>query len=415
MGMMDREYLKQIVAPLLDWFCENARELPWRDMSAIESWKRQFGSGISEKRSTDGSRQFPGRKGDPEEKGTFSRTAYPASHISYCVWVSEIMLQQTRVEAVKPYFHRFLQALPDVQSLAECPEDQLLKLWEGLGYYNRVRNMQKAAIQVMEQYGGILPPDYEALLKLPGIGSYTAGAIASIAYGIPVPAVDGNVLRVISRIMEQEADISRQAVKKGMEEDLRAVEPFDCPGLFNQALMELGAVVCVPNGEPSCQVCPVAGLCQARAHGRTGELPRKAAKQSRKIENRTILVVRDGIRTILRKRPDRGLLAGLYELPNLEGHLSEAEALEYLKKQKLSPLRIQPLEPAKHIFSHVEWRMIGYLILVEDMEQISQDQDFLAVEPQRTEAEFPIPAAYAAYARYLKIRLGQEKYEGEDL
>ncbi len=413
--MMDREYLKQIVAPLLGWFCENARELPWRDMAAIETWKLHSRKRTSGKKSRDESSQVSGREGEKKEKEVFFSAAYPESRLSYCVWVSEIMLQQTRVEAVKPYFQRFLQALPDVKSLAECPEDQLLKLWEGLGYYNRVRNMQKAAVRVMEQYGGILPANYEALLKLPGIGSYTAGAIASIAYGIPVPAVDGNVLRVISRIMEQEEDISRQSVKRGMEEDLKAVEPLDCPGLFNQALMELGAVVCVPNGEPDCEHCPVAEFCLARVHGRTGELPRKAPKQRRRIEERTILVVRDGSYTILRKRPSRGLLAGLYELPNLEGHLSETEVLSYLKGWNLSPLRIQPLEPAKHIFSHVEWRMIGYLILVEDMEQASQNQDFLAVEPERTEAEFPIPAAYATYARYLKIRLGQEKYEGEDL
>lgn len=407
--------MKQIVAPLLDWFCEHARELPWRDMEAIERRKRCSGSSVLEKEKGDSPCEDPNREGRLAETGIFSGTAYPDSQLSYCVWVSEIMLQQTRVEAVKPYFHRFLQALPDVRSLAECPEDQLLKLWEGLGYYNRVRNMQKAAVQIMEQYGGSLPPDYEALLQLPGIGSYTAGAIASIAYGIPVPAVDGNVLRVISRIMEQEEDISRQSVKRGMEEDLKAIEPLDCPGLFNQALMELGAVVCVPNGEPDCGHCPVSGFCLAKAHGRIGELPRKAPKQSRRIEDRTILVVRDGSHTILRKRPRRGLLAGLYELPNLAGHLSETEILTYLKERGLSPLRIQSLEPAKHIFSHVEWRMIGYLILVEDMEQASQEQEFLVVEPERTEAEFPIPAAYVTYARYLKIRLGQEKYEGEDL
>ena len=370
--MMKKEELKQIVEPLLNWFRENARVLPWRE--------------------------------EP---------------LPYYVWVSEIMLQQTRVEAVKPYFQRFIQALPDVRELAECPEEKLLKLWEGLGYYNRVRNMQKAAQIVTENYGGQLPADYQALLDLPGIGSYTAGAIASIAYGIPVPAVDGNVLRVICRICEKEDDITKQSVKTEIEKELREIEPQDCPGMFNQALMELGATVCVPNGAPFCEKCPLAHLCLARAHDRIGDLPRKKPKQQRRIEEKTVLVIRDGVNTVLRRRPSRGLLAGLYELPNLEGHRTEEEVLGYLKERELAPLRIQALEPAKHIFSHVEWQMIGYMVLVEQMEKDDparqegwQSEKLLIVEPERTEAEYPIPAAFAAYARYLQIRLGQEKYEG---
>lgn len=385
-AMMKKDELKWIVEPLLTWFRENARVLPWRE--------------------------------DPRP---------------YYVWISEIMLQQTRVEAVKPYFQRFIQALPKIKDLAECPEEKLLKLWEGLGYYNRVRNMQKAAILVMEEYSGELPADYQALLKLPGIGSYTAGAIASIAYGIPVPAVDGNVLRVISRICELEEDITKQSVKNGMEEGLKEIEPQDCPGLFNQALMELGATVCVPNGAPFCEKCPVAHLCLARAHNRTAELPRKKPKQQRRIEEKTVLVIRDGMNTVINKRSAKGLLAGLYELPNLEGHKTKEEVIRYLKEKKLSPVRIQSLEPAKHIFSHVEWRMIGYMVLVEQMEpgkpeeghnvsekmkdKVSEEKPvgdtgkWLIIQPERTEAEYPIPAAFAAYAKYLQIRLGQEKYE----
>lgn len=193
--------LEQIVEPLLQWFDENKRILPWRQ--------------------------------DPTP---------------YHVWISEIMLQQTRVEAVKAYYARFTQALPEVADLAACPQERLLKLWEGLGYYNRVKNMQKAAIQVMEEYGGKLPADYEKLLKLPGIGSYTAGAVSSIAYGIPQPAVDGNVLRVITRITEDPEDILKQSMKRKIEENLREIMPKDRPGDFNQSLMELGATVCVPNG-----------------------------------------------------------------------------------------------------------------------------------------------------------------------
>lgn len=388
---MDTRNLQRIVNPLLAWFEENARVLPWREHP------------------------------DP-----------------YYVWVSEIMLQQTRVEAVKPFFARFTAALPDVAALAACPEERLLKLWEGLGYYNRVRNMQKAARLVMREYGGRLPERYEELLKLPGIGSYTAGAIASIAYGQAVPAVDGNVLRVISRICGNEEDISKQPVRKRFEQELLAVMPQERPGTFNQSLMELGATVCLPNGAPDCGRCPVSGLCYARRTGRQTELPLKAEKKARRVEKRTVLVIRDGSCAAVRRRPGKGLLAGLYELPNFEGHLGQDEALEAAKNYGFHPIRILPLAPAKHIFSHVEWNMIGYLVLVEepeanrfsadhcDPEDKAQAADVLSegrktgdmtdgpllfIETSRTEREYPIPAAFAAYTKYLSIRLGQEKYK----
>lgn len=366
--MMTNEELKQIVEPLLSWFQEHARILPWREQP-----------------------------------------------LPYYVWVSEIMLQQTRVEAVKPFFARFIQALPDVEALANCPEDRLLKLWEGLGYYNRVRNMQKAALCVMREYGGHLPADYEKLKKLPGIGSYTAGAVASIAYGIPAPAVDGNVLRVLSRIMESEGDIAKASVKAEFEARVMEVIPKTCPGAFNQALMELGATVCLPNGQPECGRCPAAEWCLARKHGRTDELPKKSGAKKRRIEEKTVLVMRDGVYTVLKKRPEKGLLAGLYELPNLEGHLKEEELLRYLKREEIRAVRILPLPEAKHIFSHVEWRMTGYLILTEDLEPLRGNSPFLIVEPERTEQEYPIPAAFAVYARYLQILLGQEKYREKDM
>ena len=355
--------LEQIAEPLLEWYDRNARILPWRE--------------------------------EPKP---------------YRVWVSEIMLQQTRVEAVKPFFERFISALPDVKSLAECSQDQLLKLWEGLGYYNRVRNMQKAAIKIVEQYNGEMPADYEKLLELPGIGSYTAGAVASIAFGIPVPAVDGNVLRVISRVTLSEEDILKQSGKKKREEAIKSVIPKDRPGAYNQALMELGATVCVPNGMAKCEICPLKKLCLAKKENRVMELPRKAAKKPRRLEKKTVLVIRDGEKAAIRKRPSRGLLAGLYELPNLEGHLTDAQVLAYLKEQGFSPIRIQRLEPSKHIFSHIEWQMIGYVIRVEELES-EEASGMLFVEPSRTEKEFPIPAAFGAYTDYLQIRLGQEKYE----
>ena len=230
--------LNEIVQPLISWYRQNKRILPWRDQKN-----------------------------------------------AYYTWVSEIMLQQTRVEAVKPYFLRFIGELPDVKALAECPEEKLMKLWEGLGYYNRVRNMQTAAQNVVSEYSGILPASYEELLALKGIGSYTAGAIASIAYDIPVPAVDGNVLRVFSRITEDRQDIMKQSVRRQVEEKLLGIMPKEAPGDFNQALMELGAVVCVPNGPARCTECPVAAFCRAYHHGIVDELPVKAPKKKRTIEN----------------------------------------------------------------------------------------------------------------------------------
>lgn len=371
---MDTTKLNEIVSPLLAWFSENARVLPWRS--------------------------------DPTP---------------YHVWVSEIMLQQTRVEAVKPFYARFMEALPEVRALAECPEDQLLKLWEGLGYYNRVRNMQKAAQKVMEQYHGVIPADYEELLTLPGIGHYTAGAVASIAYGQAVPAVDGNVLRVISRICENEEDIMKQSVRTYFEEQIGAVIPKDSPGAFNQSLMELGATVCVPNGAPLCMVCPVRPYCIACEKGRQSELPVKAAKKERRVEQKTVLVIRDSECAAIHRRPKKGLLAGLYELPNYQGYLEPDEVLELLKAEGLKPIRIQRLEDARHIFSHVEWQMKGYLVLVEDWEtgtdksEMRTKSDFLFVEPGRTEQEYPVPAAFAAYMKYLSVRLGQEKYNIRDM
>ena len=245
------------------------------------------------------------------------------------------MLQQTRVEAVKPYYERFLKALPDVAALAACPEDQLMKLWEGLGYYNRVRNMQKAAVTVTEEYDGLLPADYGKLLELKGIGSYTAGAIASIAYGIPVPAVDGNVLRILTRVATDDTDIMKQSFRSAVEAQLgemmreltvpeelrRALRDENVPGALNQAMMELGATVCVPNGAPLCEECPWSKMCLARAQGRVMDFPVKSKAKARRIEERTVLVIRDGEKVAIRKRPKKGLLAGLYELPNLSGAL----------------------------------------------------------------------------------------------
>ena len=345
--------LKEIIEPLLDWYDAIARVLPWRE--------------------------------EPSP---------------YRVWVSEIMLQQTRVEAVKPFFDRFLESLPGVKELAECPQDRLLKLWEGLGYYNRVRNMQNAARIVMEKYDGRMPENYEALLELPGIGRYTAGAISSIAFGIPVPAVDGNVLRVMSRLTMDEDDILKQSVKSRWEREIGVMMPQDRPGAFNQALMELGAVVCVPNGTAKCGQCPLEAFCMAREAGRIRDFPKKAPKKQRKIEKRTVLILLAGNRTAICKRPENGLLAGLYEPLNLKEHLSREQILNYLKERHISALHIQEAEESKHIFSHKEWHMAGYIVKVEEPLGRETD-DIIFVEREERKKNYPIPSAFRAYMKYM--------------
>lgn len=318
----------------------------------------------------------------------------------YRVWVSEIMLQQTRVEAVKPYYEQFLKELPTIQELAECTEERLLKLWEGLGYYNRVRNMQTAAKTVMEVYHGEFPADYEELLKLKGIGHYTAGAIASIAFGIPVPAVDGNVLRVLTRITMDDTDIMRQSFKTQMEKVLKEAMPKDAASAYNQALMELGATVCVPNGVPICEECPLKELCLAKQQGIQMNYPVKAKPKKRRIEKKTVLVIQDGSKVILSKRPKEGLLAGLYEFPNLEGHLKEKEVLNYIQEIGLVPVRIQKIEPTKHIFSHIEWHMNGYVIKVAQLEDEVSERLFL--EAEDCLKNYPVPSAFERYKRYIE-------------
>lgn len=333
----------------------------------------------------------------------------------YHVWVSEIMLQQTRVEAVKPYYKRFMENLPNIQNLAEAEEEKLLKLWEGLGYYNRVRNMQQAAKQIMEQYAGQMPGTYEQLLDLKGIGSYTAGAIASIAFGQAVPAVDGNVLRVMARYSMDARLITETKTKQSIEKALKEIIPKDRPGDFNQAMMELGAMVCVPNGTPKCTECPLQKDCQAHQNHCELEYPKKAEKKNRIIEKKTILIIQDADRTVLRKRSNSGLLAGLYEFPNMEGHCVAEEVLQYLRDRGLEPLHIKALEDSKHIFTHKEWHMKGYVIRVDELASKAKvAKEWLFVEPSQTKEEYPIPSAFAAYVPYLNIRQGKDNFETGD-
>lgn len=348
-GEREHEVLLSTVRPLTGWYRKNKRNLPWRNQAD-----------------------------------------------AYHIWVSEIMLQQTRVEAVKAYYARFLEELPNVKALAEADEDRLLKLWEGLGYYNRVRNMQKAARQIMEIHQGAFPETYEEIRALTGIGNYTAGAVASFAFGIPKPAVDGNVLRVVSRLLCSEEDIMKAGVRSRIEQKIEAVIPKDAASDFNQGLIELGAIVCVPNGAPKCDICPLADICQARAKGCQEQLPVKKKAKERRIEKRTVFIFRDNCTVAIKKRPARGLLAGLYELPNVSGHLNGQEAIDYSKSIGLTPVRIKELGAAKHIFSHVEWHMVGYEVLVDELERNCSEAMIFA-DCGELEKKYPIPAAFSAY------------------
>lgn len=298
-------------------------------------------------------RKLPWRETDPPD-------TYP-----YRVWVSEIMLQQTRVEAVIPYYQRFLKTLPDIPSLARAEDETLRKLWEGLGYYSRVRNLKKGAAEVMDRFGGQLPADIGLLKSISGIGDYTAGAIGSIAFGLREPAVDGNLLRVFSRLLAAEGDIARPAVKTAFRDLLREVlsNSRDCPsGDFNQAVMDIGATLCLPKS-PRCGDCPLASCCLAFERDQASLFPVKAEKKPRRVEERTVLLlVRDG-KVLLRQRPEQGLLAGLWEFPNLDGQCTEEEIRNFLQGQGLLPGKMVPLSSAVHLFTHIEWRMTGVLVL----------------------------------------------------
>ena len=311
----------------------------------------------------------------------------------YHVWVSEIMLQQTRVAAAVPYYERFVQELPDIPALAACEEERLLKLWEGLGYYSRVRNLQKAARIVCEQYGGQLPGDLAALKKLPGIGDYTAGAIASIGFGIPAPAVDGNVLRVFARLYNDEGDIMQPAVKAATTQKVMAQQPAEAPGDFNQALMEMGALVCTP-GQPDCAACPLQALCLGRQSGNPARLPQKAPKKARKKCELTLCLAQDAAgRWLLQKRGEQGVLAGLWQPPVLaEEALDEKKALA--AAQKLLPaavlLKEKPLK-AKHIFTHLEWHMTAYVMAVPCT---PPPEGCVWASPAQLEQEYTLPGAF---------------------
>jgi A/G-specific adenine glycosylase len=300
---------------LLNWYHQNARDLPWRTTK------------------------------DP-----------------YRIWISEIMLQQTRVDTVIPYYLRFVEQFSTIKELAYANDEKLLKLWEGLGYYSRIRNMKKAALILTEHYAGFMPEDPDILRTLPGIGLYTAGAIASIAFGFAVPAADGNVYRVMARLTGDFGDIHVSGTKKRLTDAVIQLLPSERPGDFNQALMELGALVCLPNRVALCDACPVSLLCMANAYGMTQLLPVQASKKERRTEEKTVLILSFGDQYALHKRQNTGLLAGLWELPLLDGNLSEDQCCRLLETFDIKIQSIIPWGKTRHIFSHINWELSGFRI-----------------------------------------------------
>ena len=309
----------------------------------------------------------------------------------YHVWLSEIMLQQTRVEAVKGYYARFLEALPTVADLAACPDDRLNKLWEGLGYYRRAANLKKAAGVIQTTWGGVFPTDYEQVLALPGIGAYTAGAICSIAFGQKTPAVDGNVLRVVTRLTEDLTPIDRPAFQKQVRESLAAVYPREA-GAFTQALMELGATLCGPNWEPRCEECPCRDFCGGALHGTARNFPVKPEKKAKRQEEKTVLIVSCDGRLALEKRPDGGLLAGLWQFPNVPGRLEAPQALAAAEAMGLHPRQLYYTVERTHIFTHIVWKMRGVYL-----EAAAPEGKFQWKTPEEIQAESALPTAFRQF------------------
>ena len=356
--MMDEiNELKEIVSPLLTWYHANHRKLPWRENK------------------------------DP-----------------YRVWVSEIMLQQTRVEAVIPYYERFMERCPDIASLAVCEDEELYKLWEGLGYYSRARNLKKAANIICERYEGKFPEQFEEILSLPGIGAYTAGAISSIAFEKATPAVDGNVLRVLTRLTENDHDIMDAGFRKQMTETLEKIYPERECGDFTQSLMELGAVVCVPNGLPKCEVCPVRFLCGS-CHSQTQlQYPVRKKKAARRIEKKTVLILTYEDKIAIRKRSNTGVLAGMWELPNVDGTLTKKQVLAWLAEKGFVVKDIRKISDGKkqfkHIFTHIEWHMTCWTAACES---VAKDNELTWVSVSQLEAEIALPTAFKNLLKaYLK-------------
>lgn len=334
--------LEMIVQPLIAWYDAERRILPWRE--------------------------------DPTP---------------YHVWISEIMLQQTRVEAVMDYYRRFLARFPDVSALAAADLDEVLSYWQGLGYYRRCEMLYKAAKILENEFSGEIPCDFEKLLALPGIGRYTAAAVMSIGFGKPYAAVDGNVLRVIMRVTDCEDCIDEEKTKRRVEKELTAIMPHKRTSGFTQGLMDLGATICLPSGEPKCGLCPWNSFCEGRYRAET--LPVRKAKKARKRENRTVLLLCCGNEVALKKRPAKGLLANMWEFPNETGHRTAAEI-----SQRYGGT-VKNLGSDVHIFTHLEWHMVGYAVQSAEKPVIDEVQWIKKEEI----AGYAIPSAFAFFKKEL--------------
>ncbi|CCQ94202.1 putative A/G-specific adenine glycosylase YfhQ [[Clostridium] ultunense Esp] len=315
----------------------------------------------------------------------------------YQIWVSEIMLQQTRVDTVIPYFERFMEKFPTLHHLAAAEEAEVLKAWEGLGYYSRARNLHQAVKEVEERYGGVVPDEEEELIRLPGIGPYTSGAILSIAYGKKIPAIDGNVLRVASRLFAITEDVGRESTRRKIKELLLTIIPEEAPDEFNQALMEIGALVCLPKA-PACEECPVRRYCEGKKKGIESSLPRRKKVEKVKVEQRLTLLLHSPKGVLMRKRKE-SLLHGMWEFPNWLLKKGE-NPLPFLEKE-LSLLGIplheipRPMGEVHHVFSHMIWQLSVFLLTLEERDAAREDKlgDYCWVSKERYH-ELPVPIPF---------------------
>ncbi len=348
--MVAKDVFSRLPAALLPWYCANKRELPWRGVK------------------------------DP-----------------YYIWISEIMLQQTRVEAVKGYYERFVTRLPTVKHLADVEYEILYKLWEGLGYYTRARNLKKAAEKILSQHQGVFPKSYEDVIALPGVGEYTAGAICSIAYNMPTPAVDGNVLRVAARLLNDHSPVDTASFRRYIHQMLSEVYPSDA-GIFTQALMELGATVCGPNRKAQCGACPCNSFCLSYAMGTADDLPVRLPKRNKRIEERTVFVLECNGAIALEKREEKGLLAGMWQFPNVLGKLNEQAALDLLESTGVCVREIEKTVEREHIFTHIKWVMRGVYVAVKE-----RNDKFSWFTVEQLENETALPTAFKQFCEKREV------------
>lgn len=340
----------KLIDTLLTWYDQNKRELPWRD------------------------KQNP-----------------------YYIWISEIMLQQTQVKTVIPYFERFIKALPDIDALASVSEEKLNKLWEGLGYYKRAANLKKASQKIKEDYEGQMPETYEALLTLPGIGPYTAGAIASISFGERKAAIDGNLMRVFARLLELDYPSNTTSSYKAYETVIMPYLPAHRPGDFNQALMDIGAGICLAKSKPLCQLCPLKDFCQSYLKQTINHFPKKIAKKEKRLENRLILILNYNNYYYIEKKEENGVLKGLWAFTNLNKDQISLEGA--LNRLNLNVKAIIPLGDKVHIFTHIKWQMSGYCVILKDVAKNLPGQ---WVTSKNLEKNYSLPSAYKSFISSLE-------------